>query len=108
MNLDTARGRSPSSPTSPQQPEPRPIVTASVDAAYWYSRGMQDERERAACALHELKLFWGRSAGEIYRDRHRERMREMHRAAVQFHQRELGRPYVEHRGGPVSWPAVAA
>lgn len=74
----------------------------STDPAYWYARGVKDGREDVACALHELELFWDRSAEQIFRDRYAERMRLFaHRA--QFLAEREGRAYREYFGGAVDW-----
>lgn len=71
-------------------------TAADLDQAY--HRGIADERERAAAAGHEADLSWRRTAEEIYRDRKAEMLRLFEKCAHEFHERELGRPYVPFKG----------
>ncbi len=80
----------------PSQPKTNP--GSVYTAEHWYLLGLKHERERAAAAEYEAQCAWTRSGAEVAESGYRQRMREMEEAAHRFHERELGRAYVEYKG----------
>lgn len=70
----------------------------AADLAHYYELGTQHERERAAAAGHEADISWHRTAEQIHQDRKAEMLRQFEQCAHRFHERELGRSYVEFKG----------
>lgn len=97
MLLLKEKGRPASYEADPTEPTTVSVYGPS-DLADWYMHGVKDERERAAGALHELNTSWTRSGAQVARSRYDEMMALYLECAHRFHERELGKPYVEFKG----------
>ena len=63
-----------------------------------YELGRQRGHQLALAAGHEADISWRRTAEQSYQDRKTAMLRQFEECAHRFHERELGRPYVEFQG----------
>lgn len=68
------------------------------DLAHYYELGFQHGWEGGAAAGHEADISWRRTAEQSHEDRKTVMLRQFEQAAHRFHERELGKPYVERKG----------
>jgi hypothetical protein len=90
-------GTGPTQDLNPFQHNAQAVYTAS-DLAHYYELGVAHERERAAAAGHEADISWRPDAAAAYSNAKAYRLRQFEECAHRFHERELGKPYVEFQG----------